>query len=210
MQARLHRQVARGPDVGAAFGEQQVNLGRPAPDPLDLRKLCNRRFIVSGQRAEIEFARRHQFAQAAQVALLLARQAARAQRVEIGGEDFGGRQVGAGKCLKLVPHRGRRGHADLLADDRAHQRFVPARADPRFGIAGNLQRAGHSRLQRGHGVEAVPDLLCAQSHALNPIAGPACQIPARRLAAAPQREQAQIAKGSPPNAQAGSRQSRWK
>src|SRR3546814_17185135 len=45
----LHRKVARGPDVGAAFGEEQVDFGRPAPETLDAREQGDRILLVGGE-----------------------------------------------------------------------------------------------------------------------------------------------------------------
>ena len=56
-QPRLHRQVARRPDVGAAFGEQQVDFCRPAADALDPGEFGDGFLVVGGQRVELEFAR---------------------------------------------------------------------------------------------------------------------------------------------------------
>ena len=79
----LDREVAGGPDVLAPLSEQQVDLRRPAADALDPDELGDRFLVVAGQRLQVEFAPMNQLAQAARIALLLARQPAGAQRVEI-------------------------------------------------------------------------------------------------------------------------------
>src|SRR5690606_24090613 len=86
-EAGLDREVARGPDVRPAFREQQVDLGGPAADALDPDKLLDRFLVVSGQALEIELAGRYELAERARVTLLLARQAARAQRIEVGRQQ---------------------------------------------------------------------------------------------------------------------------
>src|SRR3546814_16313875 len=52
----LHRQVARGPDVGAPLGEEQIAFGRPAADPLDLGEQRDRVLVVGGESGEVELA----------------------------------------------------------------------------------------------------------------------------------------------------------
>src|SRR5690606_26946082 len=83
-EAGLDREVARGPDVGPAFGEQQVDLGGPAADTLDPDELLDRFLVVAGQSVEIELASRYALAQRARVTILLARQAAHQQPIEVG------------------------------------------------------------------------------------------------------------------------------
>src|SRR5690606_15751257 len=161
----LDREVARGPDVRPAFREQQVDLGGPAADALDPDKLLDRFLVVSGQALEIELAGRYELAERARVTLLLARQAARAQRIEVGRQQGFGRNVRAEQLFELAPDARRRGDADLLADDRAQQRAVAALADSRLGITGASERCGNSRLARSDRVETRPELLCRQTHA---------------------------------------------
>src|SRR3546814_14108605 len=50
----LHRQVARGPDVGAPLGEEQIDFGRPAADALDLGEQRDSVLVVGGESGEVE------------------------------------------------------------------------------------------------------------------------------------------------------------
>jgi hypothetical protein len=52
----LHGEVACGPDVAPAFGEQQIDFRRPAADALDLDELLERYLVVLGKVREVEFA----------------------------------------------------------------------------------------------------------------------------------------------------------
>ena len=54
----LNRQVARWPDVGAAFGEQQIDFRRPPPDPLDPYECRDRLFIDHPQGVSLELCER--------------------------------------------------------------------------------------------------------------------------------------------------------
>ena len=52
----LHREVARRPDVAAAFGEQQVDFRRPTANALDFDQLRDCLLIVFRQVGQVEFA----------------------------------------------------------------------------------------------------------------------------------------------------------
>ena len=55
--AFLHREVACGPDVGATFGEEQIDFGRPAADAFDFGQIGDGFFVVGWQRVEGKVAR---------------------------------------------------------------------------------------------------------------------------------------------------------
>ena len=86
----LDRKVARGPDVGAALGEQQIDFRRPAADPLDPDQRCDRLLVVGGQVRQVEPAARDLVGEAAGIAEFLPRQPRAAQRLVAGGGDVGG------------------------------------------------------------------------------------------------------------------------
>ena len=71
----MHGEVAGREDVGAPFGEQQVDFRRPAADTLDLGQQRDRLLVVLGQVFEIELTRHDQLGEAADVAGFLARHA---------------------------------------------------------------------------------------------------------------------------------------
>ena len=83
----LHGQIARRPDIRPSFREQQVDFRRPAPDPLDPHQLRNGVLIIVRQVVQVDAAADHQLGQASGIALLLPRQAAGAQRIEIADEQ---------------------------------------------------------------------------------------------------------------------------
>ena len=83
MQPGLHTQIARRPDIWPAFGEEQVDFGRPAPDTLDLDKLGNGQFIIARQVMQVDATGYHQLGETARIALFLAGKAARTQGIEI-------------------------------------------------------------------------------------------------------------------------------
>jgi hypothetical protein len=78
----LHRKVSGRPDVGASFGEKQIDFGRPASDALDLGQQRDRLFIVGGEGGEVEFAIEYELRQTLGIALFLRRQAAGAKGIE--------------------------------------------------------------------------------------------------------------------------------
>src|SRR3546814_13986641 len=80
----LHREIARGPDVGASFGEEQVDFGRPAADALDAREQGARFLITGGEGVEGPLAVQDELPRALGIALLLPRQAPGAERFRIG------------------------------------------------------------------------------------------------------------------------------
>src|SRR3546814_6146859 len=137
----LHRGIARWPDVGASFGEEQVDFGRPAADDLDAREQGDRFLIIGGEGVEGQLAVDDELREALGIALLLPRQAAGAERVEIGRRDHLGGAAFAELRFELVPDRVRGGDADLLADDGAEQRRIAGRTDARFGVARVAERA---------------------------------------------------------------------
>jgi hypothetical protein len=163
-QPHLHRQVSGGPDIGPPFGKQQVDFRRPAPHALDPHELRDGRLVIGGQRGQIEFARNHQFAQRAGIALLLPRQAAAAQRIEIGGEQVFGRHRLAQQRFQPRPDRSGRRHAHLLPHDGAQQRAIAGLANPRFGIAHFGQSRGERRVLHGKVIEPGPYRFCRKSH----------------------------------------------
>jgi hypothetical protein len=63
----LHGEVAGRPDVGAALGEQQVDLCRPAADALDRDELGDRFLVILRQGGEVQAARGNPFGQAARL-----------------------------------------------------------------------------------------------------------------------------------------------
>ena len=150
----LHRQVAGRPDVGAAFGEQQIDFRRPAADPLDLHQLRDRGLIVGGQGVEVQRAVHDQFGQAAGIALLLPRQATGAQRIEIARQQRFGCAAHAQFRLQLAPDRRGGGDADLLADDGAQQGLISRLAHARHRIADAGDRGAECRLRRSDEVQA--------------------------------------------------------
>ena len=160
----LHRKVAGGPDVGAAFGEEKIDFGRPAADALDAREQGDGLLIVGGERVEGQFAVEDQLREAFGIALFLPRQTAGAQRVEVGGGDRLGRTVFAELRLEFVPDRGRGGDADLLADDGAEQSRIARRADARFGVARIAERAREIGVALGQRVDSRVQLLLAEAH----------------------------------------------
>ncbi len=70
----LDGQVAGGPHVAAAFGEQEVDFGGPAADALYLDEVIDGLFVVLGKGVEYQFAGNCQLGQRPGVSLLLARQ----------------------------------------------------------------------------------------------------------------------------------------
>src|SRR3546814_7758642 len=50
----LEREIARGPRLGAAFGEQQIDFGGTAADDLEPGERLDRVLVVGGQMIEIE------------------------------------------------------------------------------------------------------------------------------------------------------------
>ena len=100
----LDREVARWKDIGAPFGEEEIDFGTPAADPLDVGQRCDRFLIVGGEVREIEPARQHVLGEALHIRDFLARQAGGAQILVAGGGDFG-RIVGAAGRLTLRDRR---------------------------------------------------------------------------------------------------------
>ena len=160
----LDRQVAGGPDVAAPLGEKQVDFRRPAPDPLDPGEFGDGFLVVARKVGKVQFAAGHQFAQAARIALFLARQAAGAQRIEIARQQFVRGHGFAQFGFELGPHRIRRCDADLLADDRPQQRAVTGGAHAFLGITATLQRAGNHGVGRRHPIEVSAQLCVGQPH----------------------------------------------
>src|SRR5206468_2463025 len=141
-------EIAGGENIAAPFGEQQIDLRRPAADALDPGEERDRLLIVGGKLVEVELARKDQLGEAADVARLLARDAGRAQLLVAGGEQQRQLRRGAERGLDLGPHRPRGGDADLLPDDRPQQRVSAGRAGAWLWDAMLLDDLGESRLAR--------------------------------------------------------------
>jgi hypothetical protein len=116
---------------------------------------------------EIEPAGEHFLGEALGIADLLARQPGRAQRLVAGRGDL--RRIGgaAGRGVDPRPDRRRRLDADLLADDRAQQGFVAARADARLRIADLRERDGESGFDRAESIERGIELFGVQGDLLS-------------------------------------------
>ena len=146
----LHGEIAGRPDVATAFGEQQVDFRRPAANALDRHQLGDRLFIVLGQGGEVKPAGCHLFGQAPRIGRFLTRQPDIAQLLVRQGGEPG--RIGAAGRLQPAPDGVGRLDADLLANDRSQQRFMPARANPRGGVAGALDCLGEGLFAAGQGV----------------------------------------------------------
>src|SRR3954470_13430336 len=100
----LHGEVARGPDVGPSFGEEEASLRRPAADALDSGEADDRLLVVLRQRVEIEPVGEYLLREAARVGRLHAREAGAAQRLVAGIEEPLRRRWVADEGGELRPH----------------------------------------------------------------------------------------------------------
>ena len=160
----LHRQVACRPDVLTPFCKQQIYLRRPAANALDPGEFGNGRFIVFGQVIEGQFSTRHQFAQAAGIALFLAGQSAGAQCIEVAGQQILWKHVLTKFRLQLVPDCCSGRDAHLLTYDRAQERAVTRGANALLGIAAPLDCGGDDGVICGYSVEMFAQLCVGQAH----------------------------------------------
>lgn len=64
----LHGQISGWPDVWPAFGEQQIDFGRPASDPFYGDQLRDRFLVLFGKRRQIQRSGNDAFGEAARIA----------------------------------------------------------------------------------------------------------------------------------------------
>jgi hypothetical protein len=128
--ALLERDVADGPRVRPPEGGEEVDLGRPRPDPRQghergpRRLVVQRRHDVEIERSVLDRGREH-----AHIARLLAAEAVGAELGVGRSEDSGGREAPESR-LEAVVRGARRGQRDLLLEDQQDERLEARLARP--------------------------------------------------------------------------------
>src|SRR6187402_819163 len=120
--ALLERDVADGPGVGAAQGREEVDLGRPRPDPGQRDERRAHLGVVQGRDlVEIEHPVLERPRERAHVAVLLAAEPVGAQLLVARVEHAPRRQL-AEPCDEPVVRGACRGERDLLLEDQEDER----------------------------------------------------------------------------------------
>ena len=161
-------EIEAGHDVGPAVGEHQVDLGRPAADPLGVAQHGDGGFVVHRvEGREIDAAFDDVGGEAAAVAHLGARQADRAQLLVAERQEVGRLHARHG-LLQSQPDAARGMDGDLLTDDGTHQAVEAARHLAQRGMPDLGDRARKVGIDGGqmlHGCREVGRVENHPSHA---------------------------------------------
>ena len=129
----LQRDVADGPDVGPAERREEVDVGRPRPDPGKRDERRADAVVVEGRHGEeIERAVLDRRRERTNVPGLLPAEPVGAQLGVARAEDPGRREP-AESLLEPVVRSPRRGERDLLLEDQQDERLEPGLARPELG-----------------------------------------------------------------------------
>ncbi len=142
-------EVAGGPDVGAAQGHQQVDVGAPPPDAHDAREHRPRVVVIRrGDRIKVEPAIEHVACQPDEIARLLPGLASSAEALFPDDDDLCGLYT-ARRQDESAERRVRGGERDLLLEDDPDEGLEPWLASPQRRGSVALGDAGQVGVDAG-------------------------------------------------------------